>query len=159
LFPGPDGDYEIMSDFYGPLFKVIKLRTPVSGEQVLAVSYKAQPVIGTKPAAGGTVEPIYGPAYWVGGDLKAAPCAPGDPPRDTNPELQMKLLRAPASRLRPDAAGNYDTTLTLTRTRELELKNIYLLAGQNIDLSTFKLVVRKGVDNPPVTFFHTPAAR
>src|SRR5262249_35979199 len=46
LIQGAENDYEILNDVYGPLYKVIRLKRPVSGEQQLAVTYRYRSVVG-----------------------------------------------------------------------------------------------------------------
>ncbi len=133
LDKGPDQDYEIISDYYGPNYKVLRMRHDVLGEQRLAVTYSRRP-------AGST-----GPYELVGGQDR--------PDLDGVTARTMKLVRPPFSYFKPDAAGNYDTTLAIYPARELELKNFYRLGGQGIDLSTFKISIRRGRDDPPKTFF------
>ena len=86
LTAGADKDYEILRDVYGPNFKVIRLRRQMVGDQRLGVTYRARP-------AGSS-----GPYEQVGS------VGPVDDP-DGVPTIQMKLLRAPANLLVPDAAG------------------------------------------------------
>ena len=50
LHIGADGDYEILG-MYGPDFKVLRLKRQLSGEQALAVTYRARRV-GHLPARG-----------------------------------------------------------------------------------------------------------
>ncbi len=138
LNPGADQDYEILNNVYTPLFRVLRLRRQVIGNQRLAVTYNARPV---NPATGQGV----GPFAPVGGEdsLEA----------DGQVARRMKLIRAPADLLRPDPTGKfYDTTRPFYPTRDLELRNFYQLGGQRIDPKTFKLTIRKGNDDPPVTF-------
>jgi len=149
LNEGPDQDYELVDDFYGDFFKVIKLRTPVTGERTLAVTYVARDLI-----AGSTLNPTLGAPYNVG----TVNPAPGD-------TVVMRILRAPQRVMKPDSAMIvnspndviYDTTQVFTRTRELELKNLYQLSGQNIDLSSLKFVIARGFENPPDDYLTTPA--
>src|SRR5206468_3942985 len=49
----------------------------------------------------------------------------------------------------PNSAGVFVRDSVFARARDLELKNFYQLPGQRIDPATFKLTVRKGVDDPP----------
>lgn len=136
LYPGQDLDYEILNNIYGSAYKVIRMRRPVIGEQRLAVRYKARRVDANGEPTGPDVE-------W--GSLVATTDFDGEQ------TLQLKLLRPPVGVLREDAMGNFDTTSVFTRLKALSLKNFYQLPGQNIDPTTFKLVVRQGVDVPPVT--------
>lgn len=148
LIQGDDADYQVLSnELYGEFYKVIRLRSPLSGDQRLAVSYVARPLLGF---SGG--QPVFGPDVAVGGQ-RVADTAP-----DTTSTLILKLLRAPASRVPQDAAtGLFDTTKVLARTRELELRNVYQLPGRGIDPRSLKLTIRRGVDDPPLTFITTPA--
>jgi len=136
--PGADQDYEIIDNVYSPRFKVIRMRRPVSGNQRLAVTYTARRV-----GPGGTV----GPEFQVGGQDSVD--------ADGVTRKYMKLLRAPVDVIKPNSAGNFDTTIVFVSTRELELRNFYQLAGQRIDPASFSLTIRKGVDDPPVTFIQS----
>lgn len=144
LNPGADQDYELLDDFYGDFYKVIRLRTPLTGEQTLAVTYTARPLVG-----GTAQSPVFGAPVQVGGQVEYAGT-------DTS-RVRLKVIRPPARVLRPDSTGSYDPRLPFVPVRELELKNVYQLAGQNIDLPSLKLVVRRGVEDPPQTFLTTPA--
>src|SRR5205085_5261908 len=74
---------------------------------------------------------------------------------DATSSRTMKLLRAPLFLL---PAHNYGTNSPpletdprlspFAPTRELELHNVYLLGGQKIDPKTFKMQIRRGVDQP-----------
>lgn len=153
LQSGSDKDYDILSDVYGPNFKVIRLRRPLSDspyEQVLAVSYTATPV----DAAG---NPIDAP-FQVGGQVELArgTCTT---PVDTVTAVRLKLLRAPHSTFppvndptpgAPSGAQLYDTTFPLDRVRDLELKNFYYLNAGQIDDKSFSLSIRRGVSQPPL---------
>ncbi|OGF16991.1 MAG: cell surface protein SprA [Candidatus Eisenbacteria bacterium RBG_16_71_46] len=142
LNQGSDQDYEILHDVFplGTLFKVIRLRRPLTGEQRLAVTYARRAVDANGTAAG--------PETVVGGSLVDD--------GDGVPALRMKLLRPPVSALRQLANGNFDAGDPITATRDLELRNFYQLPGQNIDPTTFKLSIRKGRDDPPLTFISLP---
>jgi hypothetical protein len=133
LYPGADVDYEIL-EMYGPDYKVLRLKRQITGEQVLAVTYRAQRV------GGGTVE--------VGGQNTVE--------SDGVTRRYMKLLRPPSSRVNPDPSGFYSRDSLFALTRDLELKNIYQFPGQHFDPTTFELTIRKGVDDPPVTSIPTP---
>jgi hypothetical protein len=133
LQPGDDLDYEVFNNIYGPYYKVIRLRRPVSGEQRLAAAFLARPV---DPLTGqGTGEFVrYGSdSLRIGLD--------GEPVR------YLKLLRPPVGVLR-QSGPDFDPNDVFTRVRDLELKNFYQLAGQNIDPATFKLSIRRGVEQP-----------
>ena len=129
LYPGLDHDYQVV-EMYGPAFKVLRLTRQLSGEQSLAVTYRAQRI-----GQGGTFE--------VGGQSTVE--------SDGVERLYLKLLRPPASRVKPDPSGFYTPDNLFARTRDLELKNVYRLPGQRIDVSTFELTIRQGVSEPPVT--------
>ncbi len=132
LKQGADQDYEILSDVYGPQFKVIRLRSALTGDrQTLAVTYRYHHL-------GGIGDPID-----VGGQT--------EDDYDAAPALRMKLLRAPLSELPSTAAGLFDPASGFAPTRELELKNFYQLSGQRIDPKTFELAIRRGDEVPPVT--------
>ena len=138
LTAGADKDYEILRDVYGPNFKVIRLRRQMVGDQRLGVTYRYR-------LAGST-----GPYAQVGS------VGPVDDP-DGVPTIQMKLLRAPASLLVPDAAGvGFAKDTLFNATRELELRNFYQLGGQRIDPTTIKINIRQGYTDPPV--YSEPAA-
>ena len=135
LTAGADKDYDILRDVYGPNFKVIRLRRQMSGDQRLAVTYRARP-------AGST-----------GAYRDVGSTAPVDDP-DGVPTVQMKLLRAPANRMVPDSTGlNFETDpvrAPFNQVRELELRNFYQLSGQRIDPTTIKINIRQGYADPPV---------
>ena len=133
---GADNDYEILSDVYGPRYKVIRLRRAITGEQQkLAVTYASRAVSGSQAV---------GPVVSMGGDDTLD--------TDGVTARTMKLLRAPLNELTADAEGNFDPAVAFAPTRELELRNFYQLAGQRIDPKSFSLKIRRGVDDPPVTF-------
>lgn len=132
LNPGAEQDYEVLTDVYGPEYPVIRLTRAVSGEQRLAVSYRRR-LAGTN-----------NPYEQVGGQDTTA--------SDGTQERILKLLRAPSSLLTQNSAGNFDTTLALYPSRELEMKNFYQLPGQKIDPTSMKIEIRQGTDDPPVTF-------
>ena len=141
LNPGPDQQYEVLNNFYAwndSLFKVIRLKQPIQvfTNQTLAVSYVARPVIG------------------VGHQLGAADSVGGV--ADTDGTLLLKLLRVPRQLQKPTSDGvRYETKLDsiapLAKVRELELKNVYNLNGYGIDPKSFKLQVRRGQQEPPIT--------
>ncbi|MEK7824764.1 MAG: cell surface protein SprA [Candidatus Eisenbacteria bacterium] len=136
LTQGAENDYEILNDVYGPRYKVIRLRRAVTGEQQrLAVTY------GYRPVSGGQA---------VGAVLPMGGADPLD--TDGATARTMKLLRAPLNLLPAGGDGNFDPSAPFAPTRELELRNFYQLAGQRIDPKSFSLVIRRGVDDPPVTF-------
>jgi hypothetical protein len=141
LYEGPELDYQVLQP-YGPSYKIIKLNRQISGEQRLAVTYKAQRLV---PGLEGPVQ--------VGGQIKAE--------ADTVKRLYLKLLRAPASIVTPNPGGGgvdpfFDPESLFTRTRDLELKNFYQLPGQRIDPTSFKMVIRQGVQTPAVTSIVSP---
>jgi cell surface protein SprA len=139
--PGPDQQYEVLNNFYAwndSLFKVIRLKQPIQvfTNQTLAVSYVARPVIG------------------AGHQLGAADSVGGV--ADTDGTLLLKLLRVPRQLQKPTSDGvRYETKLDsiapLAKVRELELKNVYNLNGYGIDPKSFKLQVRRGQQEPPIT--------
>ncbi|HEY3215916.1 MAG TPA: hypothetical protein VGK93_05445, partial [Candidatus Eisenbacteria bacterium] len=136
---GDPGKYQILSDIYGPFFKVIRLRTALSSDkQKLAVTYRYHRVVNGVPEDSIIV---------VGGQL------PADTLIDVDGvgAVTMKLLRAPFEELTGDANGNFDPTAPFAPVRELELRNFYQLAGQLIDAKTFQIAIRKGDDSPPRT--------
>jgi hypothetical protein len=139
LKAGSDGDYEILRDVYGPNFKIIRLVRQMSGEQRLAATYRARTVDATGAGVGDYVQ--------VGstGEIEDASGVPA---------VQMKLLRAPTSKLVADAAKLYfetDTTLApFNPVRELELRNFYQIGGQGIDPVSFSLRIYQGYADPPV---------
>jgi hypothetical protein len=138
LTQGADRDYELLSDVYGPLYKVVRLRSPLTDDrQRLAVTYRYRQA---GPDGRG-----FGPVDSVGNTVRAD--------TDGANALTMKLLRPPREVLRADQRTDlYDDSLSVfNRVRELELKNFYALAGQRIDPKTFRLAVRKGDDQPPRT--------
>jgi hypothetical protein len=140
LYPGADADYEIL-EMYGPHFKVIQLRRQLSGDQRLAVTYRAKRVFSTG----------LGPEFNVG-QPDTVTLEP-----DGVARRYMKLLRAPASIVKPNpTTGFFERDSLFALTRDLELKNFYQLPGQRIDPASFSLTVRKGVDDPPVTSILTP---
>lgn len=153
LIQGSDKDYDLLHDIYGPNFRYLRLHVPLSGEQRLAVTYTFH--YANDPP--GTVRQ-------EGGNIAVAPC--DSTICDTTSELILKLIRAPASLLKPDSASAlggpsaalFDTNFTsspLNATRELELKNFYQLGGQNIDPKTFTLTIEKGTFDPPHISFTT----
>jgi Motility related/secretion protein len=139
LVYGPDHDYDILH-LYGPNLIVIRLHQPLDphGNQCLAVTYAARPVDALGNPTGAT--------FAVGGTDVALP--------DGTTEREMKLIRAPDSRLvteiPPGFGGStfYADTGAFNGTRELELKNVYQLGGQRIDPKTFVLGIHKGTDQP-----------
>lgn len=134
LSPGPDKDYEILNDVYGPLYKVIRLRQSLTGEQRLAVTYR----------------------YHPDGNAGAPLLDMGGQDADTSSERPMKLLRAPGSVLKPDSLNfdvfDPDTARSpFNQVRDLELKNFYDLSGQRIDPLSLKISIRRGQVDPPLT--------
>jgi hypothetical protein len=133
---GAENDYEILPDVYGPRYKVIRLKRAITGEQQrLAATYSYREVSGGVAA---------GPLLPMGGTDTLD--------TDGATARTMKLLRAPLNLLPAGEDGNFDPAAAFAPTRELELRNFYQLAGQRIDPKSFSLVVRRGVDDPPVTF-------
>jgi hypothetical protein len=129
LLPGADDGYEILHDVYGPYHKVIRLKQPLTSDQRLACSYLERPA-GTNGAYQRVGEDVI-----VGVDRV----------------WTLKLLRAPYQVFTPDSTGNFDPGLALAPVRDLELKNFYPLAGQRIDPTSMKIVIRNGVTQPPIT--------
>ncbi len=133
MLKNPTDDYEILQ-VYGPYYKVLRMRQPLTDEQRLAVSYSARPA--------GSVG-----AYdiQVGGLYEA------------DSALVLKLLRPPALALGKDPNSEfYDTTRPLDSVRELELKNFYQLPGSRIDPKTFQLSIRRDVIQPYQTTVPRP---
>jgi motility/secretion related protein SprA len=136
LTQGAENDYEIMNDVYGPLYRVIRLKRAIEGDEPrLAVTYAYRSVVNGQPV--GDFQPI------GGADTLDT---------DGATSRTMKLLRAPLDLLvaRPDGYFRSDTLMAATL--ELELRNFYNLNGQRIDPKSFTLAIRHGVDNPPVTY-------
>jgi hypothetical protein len=144
LVQGEDADYEVLSqEFYGEVYKVLRLRAPVSGDQRLAVSYRSREILGRDA----NNQLVLGPEVQVGGQSVS------DTAPDTARTLVLKLLRAPVSVLKQDpGTQQFDTTVVFDATRELELKNVYQLQGRGIDPRSFKLTIQRGTYQPPVTF-------
>lgn len=142
LNQGPNDDYEILSNVYGPSFKVIRLKRQVTGEQRLAVSYQARAI----DQNGNPLTDFFD----VGGQIEV------DVAPDTATALRLKLLRPPVSAMRADAEGNFDPANVFTQVRDLELKNFYQLPGQRIDPTSFQLSIRRGVDVPPLVSVARP---
>jgi len=141
LQAGSDKDYEILTNVYGPYFKVLRLRQPMVGDQTLAVTYRAR--------APGTTGPY---------DMQVG-SLPGQPEDDGGvPAYKLKLLRVPQRFLVPDSATALERRqfeidprkAPFNVTRELELKNFYQLAGQRIDPATLKINIRQYFTDPPV---------
>jgi len=138
LTRGADKDYEIMTDVYGPQFPIIRLTQPISGTQRLAVIYK-RTRNGVTQDVGGFV------TNDTDGHLGSA---------DTTTAVVMQLMRVPPELIGPlsnSLDAPFDTSAALFPVHDLELRNIYQLAGQNIDATSFTLAVRKGRDEPPIT--------
>jgi hypothetical protein len=141
LTPGPGADYELLDDlfaFHDTTYHVIRLARPISprSNEVLAVSFAAAPIV----APGH----VLGPPISVGGRLLTAPGP------DSGSTL-LKLLRAPR-RLESTRDGlTFDPESPWAPSRELELKNIYLLGAFNIDPASFALTLQQGQSDPPVT--------
>ena len=136
LLQGPDQDYEIMHDIYGPHYKVIKMRQALNYDQRLAATYTAVQLNG----AGNPIGQVR-----IGGDtlfVNESGTQVG--------ELSMKLIRAPLAELSRDPQGNFIDTL-LTPVRHLELKSFYQLPGQRIDPLSFQMEIKRGDDEPPKT--------
>ena len=126
-------DYEVL-DMDSSRFKVIKLNRQLTGDQRLAVTYLARRVL-----ANGL-----GPTFRVGGMDNVD--------TDGVTRRYLKLLRPPASLVKPDpATGVFTRDSVFALTRDLELKNFYQLPGQRFDPSTARLTIRRGVEDPPVT--------
>jgi hypothetical protein len=136
LLQGATLDYEILNNVYGQFWKVIRLRRPLTGEQRLAVSYLYRQV---------------GPGGPVGDTLRVGGL--DEPDTDGATARTMKLLRLPLALL-PVGADQvtFDDDAPFAPVRQLELKNFYQLPGQRIDDKTFKLQIRRGVGQPPITF-------
>jgi hypothetical protein len=135
-------DYEILDDFFAfhdTTYHVIRLTRPISrfSNEVLAVSFKAAPIVGPGHALG--------PPISVGGRILISPGPDPD-------SLLLKLLSVPArlELLTPDGTA-YDPTSPWAPAHELELKNIYSLGGINIDPASFTLTLQQGQGIPPVT--------
>jgi motility/secretion related protein SprA len=136
LIQGAENEFEMMSDIYGPHYKVIRLERAVTGEQQrLAVTYSYRQVIGGQAV---------GPLLPMGGADTLD--------TDGATARTMKLLRAPLNLLPAGGDNNFDPTAPFAPTRELELHNFYKLAGQKIDAKTFTMTIRRGADDPPVTY-------
>ncbi len=146
LKAGSDGDYEILRDVYGPNFKIIRLARQMSGEQRLAVTYRARYV----DAGGNGV-----------GEYRAMGTDDAVPDANGVQAIQMKLLRVPTLKLVAAAAAPgtsvndrlfvTDTTLApFNRVRELELRNFYQIGGQGIDPGSFSLKVYRTYAEPKV---------
>lgn len=134
LIQGSDKDYQILSDVYGPQFKVIRLNRPLTSDQQLnaklAVTYQYGPISSPVLVGGLSVFDT-----------------------DTIPATTMKLLRAPLDLMPADTTLNSRDFLPGTpflATRELELRNFYSLNGQRIDPNSFRMTIRQGDDSPPV---------
>jgi hypothetical protein len=146
LTPGADQDYEILSDVYGPLYKVIRLKSALTGDnQRLAVVYRYRQV-----GAGGVA---FGDSIRVGGQSELG--------EDGVPALRMKLIRPPtgAEFMDRNLDGFVDApsdTNPFPAARELELRNFYQLAGQRIDPRTFELAIMQGDEQPPRTTVSVP---
>jgi hypothetical protein len=140
LKPGADQDYEILSDVYGPTFKVIRLHQALTNSiQSLAVTYAYRkavlnPVNGQFDATGDSIH--------VGGIF--------EPTADGDMALTMKLIHAPEEQLKVDGTGHYIPS-AFDATRELELKNFYQLAGQRIDPKSLLISIHQGNLDPPQT--------
>jgi hypothetical protein len=154
LNPGVDQDYVILQNVYGPLFKVIQLTHQISGEQRLGVTYQARLVDRNGLALTGYVNiggQVEKDSLDIGGGVLGVAA-------DTAIALRMKIIRPPVSALRPDSLGiNFDPNDVFTPARELEMHNFYQLPGQKIDATTFQMVIRRGVDQPPVTVEPLPS--
>ena len=146
LNPGADQDYELL-EMYGPLYRVIRLNRPVSGEQRLAVTFSAKRTFTPPGHPAGEVLQVGGRV--TGEDDIVDP--------DGVKRRHMKLLRAPATIVNPGPDGFFTGDSLFARTRDQELKNFYQLPGQRIDPTTFSLTVRRGVDDPPVTSILKPS--
>lgn len=140
---GEDRDYVIRSDLYGPNYKVIQLRHPMNPftPQCLAVSYSRR-MVGVDGRA-------VGPVVAVGGKDTV----------DTDGKTRrvLELLWAQPSLMRSGTSDFFDTALTLTASRELELKNFYQLVDTPPASAPFRVTIRKGTGQPPVTTLTTPS--
>jgi hypothetical protein len=141
LEAGADKDYEVLPDVYGPYFKVIRLKRPMTGEQRLGVTYRARNARTNDTLLVGTQ------------GNQPEPDTLGEPGKPQPPAIRMKLLRPPQSQLLADASLLlYETDLQrapFNATRELELKNFYQLPGQGIDPQSFKISLQQGRSDPP----------
>src|SRR5207249_3875110 len=142
LLPGPDQSYDLLRDLRNPYYQYVRLHNAISQDQTLAVTYKFR-YLDEDPS---------NPIRQMGGQYVIA---------GADSELWMKLIRAPASKLKTDSLDSRFFDLNYARsplnaTRELELKNFYDLQGKNIDPKTFTLTVRRLYDNPPVVNFNLP---
>ncbi len=141
LRSGPDGQYEVLNNFYAfhdTIYKVIRLKQPiqVNSDQVLAVSFVGRRVI----APGYTL----GSADSIGGRVFTTPGRPDS--------TILKLLRAPRNlQVAKQGAAAYDDSAAFGPVRELELKNVYNLGGYGLDPKSFKLTLQRGQGEPPVT--------
>ena len=145
LKPGADQDYEILSNVYGPFFKVIRLHSALSSdEKSLAVVYAYSHVV---PGPNGTAVSA-GDSVHVGGLFETVQA-------DSGKALTMKLIRAPETELAVDPSGVYlpfdPKNSPFIATRELELKNFYQLSGQRLDPKTVQISIRQGDDVPART--------
>jgi hypothetical protein len=118
LFQGADADYEIL-EMYGPRFKVIRLQRQLTEEQRLAVTYRARRIIGPNNELG--------PAFDVGGMAVTEGSAP-----DTVTRIYMKLLRAPASLVKPNSSTGFFRAQPFSPTRDLSSRTS-TSSGQRID--------------------------
>ena len=141
LRSGPDGQYEVLNNFYAfhdTIYKVIRLKQPIqlNSDQVLAVSFVGRRVI----APGYTL----GSADSIGGRVFTTPGRPDS--------TILKLLRAPRNlQVAKQGAAVYDDSAAFGPVRELELKNVYNLGGYGLDPKSFKLTLQRGQGEPPVT--------
>ena len=143
LKPGADQQYEVLNNFFAfrdTIYKVIRLKQPILPftNQTLAVTYTAAPVIGAGHQLGARDS--------VGGQVITTS---GDPDQG---RTLLKLLRVPRQLQKSTTDGaRYDTTSIFSKVRELELKNVYNLNGFGIDPRSFKMQIRRGQTEPPVT--------
>src|SRR5438105_8372750 len=147
LKPGADQDYEILSDVYGPFFKVIRLHSALTGiQQSLAVTYAYSHVV-----SGPSGFVSAGDSVRVGGLFETV--------ADSGAAMTMKLIHAPEGQLDLDPGTGVYVASAFDAARELELKNFYQLAGQRVDPKTLQLTISQGDDSPPRTIAGTDLPR
>jgi hypothetical protein len=148
LEPGADRDYEILRNVYGPLYKVLRLTQALSFPQILAVSYQARAVRRDGTPLTGYVN--------IGGQIEHDSIGGTVGPDDAM-ALRLKLIRPGEGWYRPDPSGpGFDPAHVFNAARELELRNFYQLPEPPIDPANFRLVIRRGVDEPPITSIPQP---
>src|SRR5207237_8706378 len=110
LKPGADLDYEILSDVYGPFFKVIRLHSALTGiQQSLAVTYAYSHVV-----SGPSGFVSAGDSVRVGGLFE---------PVDGGAAMTMKLIHAPEGEPALDPGTGVYVAAPFDATRELEPTN------------------------------------